>query len=341
MKLIFVGDVMLGRGVNAVLKHNPPSYPWGNTLPIIRPKKELQPASIFQSADLRICNLECVIADTGAPRPNKTFHFRTDPKNVESLKVAGFSPISIANNHTLDFGPQALEQMINILKANSINFAGAGPDITEASMPALEDGGGKYVGMVAFTDNEPGWEAGSKTAGIFYVPIALEDSRAKILFDLIKKTRDDVKVLIVSAHWGPNLGYEPPKEHVSFAHALVDAGADIIYGHSAHVIRGIEIYKGKPIFYSTGNFIDDYAVDELERNDQSFIFVVEVDPPNFKKITLYPTIIKNYRAVLADDENLEAQAVASKMTDLCKNLNTSTVWNSEDKFLEVHLLKEE
>lgn len=321
MKILFVGDVMLGRGVNAALKHNPPSYPWGNTLPI------------FKSADLRICNLECVIADVGEPWPNKTFHFRTDPKNIEVLKLANLSPVSLANNHALDFGPEALGQMINILKKESINFAGAGSDIIEASMPALEDGEGNYIGMIAFTDNEPGWEAKENTPGIFYVPLSLNDKRAKMLFDIIKKTRDDVNILIVSAHWGPNWGYEVPKEQITFAHALIDAGADIIYGHSAHVSRGIEIYKGKPIFYSTGNFIDDYAIDEIERNDQSFIFIVEVDPPEFKKITLFPTIIRNYQAKLA--KNIVAEEIILKMQNLCNMLKTSSKYSREKKYLEI------
>ncbi len=321
MKLIFVGDVMIGRGVNAILRHNPPSYPWGNTL------------SFFHDADLKVCNLECVIADTGKPWPGKTFHFQTDPKNVEVLKIARFSPISIANNHTLDFDAEALEQMTNILKSNSVNFAGAGENIVEASMPVLEDGERNYVGMVAFTDNEPDWEAGNETPGIFYVPINLENSRAKMLFNIIKKTRDDVKVLIVSAHWGPNWGYEVPKEHISFAHALVDAGVDIIYGHSPHVFRGIEIYRGKPILYSAGNFIDDYAIDERERNDQSFIFIVEIEPPNFKKLTLFPTIIRDYQARLAEES--EAEEIASKMKNLCESLHTKSIWNPDLKCLEI------
>lgn len=321
MKILFVGDIMLGRTVNAILKHNPPIFPWGDTL------------SILQNADFKICNLECVIADAGEPWPDKTFHFRTDPKNVEVLNIARFSPISIANNHTLDFGTQALEQMINILKANSINFAGAGSNIDEASMPALEDGGENNVGMIAFTDNEPSWKAKEDKPGIFYVPVDLEDNRAKMLFNIIKRTGDNANVLIVSAHWGPNWGYEPPKEHVSFAHSLVDAGADIIYGHSPHVIRGIEIYKDKPILYSTGNFIDDYAVDEREQNDESFIFIVEIESPKFKKITLYPTVIRNYQAKLA---LLEAEAIVLKMINLCKNFGTLAYWKPKKRVLEIY-----
>lgn len=310
---------MLGRGVNAVLKHNPPLYPWGNTLEIIK------------NADFRICNLECVISDKGDPWPRKTFHFRTDPKNVECLKIAGFSPISIANNHTLDFGIAALEQMTKNLKTNSINFAGAGENIAEASMPALENGD-QNIGLIAFTDNEPEWEADPDKPGIFYVPIDPQDQRAEMLSDSIKKTRNDVKVLIVSAHWGPNWGYEPSKEHIAFARSLIDAGADVVFGHSPHVFRGIEIYKGKPILYSAGNFIDDYAVDERERNNESFIFIVEFDPPECKKITLIPTVIRNYQASLAIDE---AETIALKMINLCKKFNTEISWKPEEKILEV------
>lgn len=322
MKILFVGDVMLGRLVNEVLKHQPPAYPWGDTL------------SIIKSADFKICNLECVISDIGKSLPGKAFNFRTDPKNVQALKIANFSPVSLANNHTLDFGVEALEQSLKILKKNLINFAGAGADVIEASIPAIEDGK-EPLGMIAFTDNEPTWEAKEKGAGVFYVPLDLKDPRAKNLLALVEKTKKQVSILVVSSHWGPNWGYEPPPEQIDFAHSLIDAGADIIYGHSAHVFRGIEIYKGKPIFYSTGDFIDDYAVDEVERNDQSFIFVVELDPPRFKKITLYPTKIQNFQAVLADEE--EAEEISLKMMALCKNLHTSTIWNSKEKLVEVRL----
>lgn len=97
----------------------------------------------------------------------------------------------------------------------------------------------------------------------------------KRLLDTIRAYNRVADYLIVSAHWGSNLGYVPPKEHVAFAHALVDAGADLVFGHSSHVFRGIEVYKDRPILYGAGNFVDDYAVDTIERNDQSFIYLLE------------------------------------------------------------------
>lgn len=323
MKILFVGDVMLGRLVNGILKHNPPPYPWGNTLPII------------SQADIKICNLECVIAGIGKPWPTKAFHFQTDPKNVQVLNIANFSPIAIANNHILDFGPEALEQMTNILKKESINFAGAGADITEASMPALEDGEGNYVGLIAFSDNMPQWEAKESKPGIFFVPVDLKNKKAKKLLGLVQKTRDDVKILIVSAHWGPNFGYQPLKEHIEFAHALIDAGADIIFGHSPHVFEGIEIYKKRPILYGTGDFIDDYAVDEVEKNDESFIFIVETKNQKITNLELYPTIIENCQANLAKNER--AGKIAKKMQKLCQDFKTQAVWQEKRRTLSIKI----
>src|SRR5256884_6992083 len=286
MTLLFVGDVMLGRLVNAVLQEKSPAYPWGDTL------------SLFHDADVRFCNLECAISDWGTPWSvtPKVFHFRSDAKNIETLKAAHIDAVSLANNHTLDFGYEGLFQMMDILGAAGIHYAGAGTTISEASQPAIWEMSGKKIGLIAFTDNEPVWEATQEQPGVFYVPITLKDKRAERLFEMVRKTKDVVDFLIVSAHWGPNWGYTPPAEHIPFAHALIDAGADVIFGHSGHIVRGIEVYKDKPIMYCTGNFIDDYAVDEIERNDRSCIFIVETDGYAISRLLLYPTVIQDFQA---------------------------------------------
>lgn len=315
---------MLGRLVNEFLKTQPSEYVWGDTLPI------------FKNADVRICNLECVISDFGQPwQASKVFHFRSDAKNVEVLKIAGIDPVSIANNHVLDFEYEALLEMMKILGENKINFAGAGVNIQEAMEPAICRIKGENIGLIAFTDSEPVWEASSQKPGIFYVPIDLDDKRAKDLFTIIQKTRDDVDFLIVSCHWGPNWGYTPPKNHIPFAHALIDAGADIIFGHSPHVFRGIEVYKNKLILYSCGNFIDDYAVDEIERNDQSFIFVIETNDNKLTKLLLYPTVIRNFHSLLAED--FEMEEIESKMQRLCMQFNTDALWQEKERKLEIRI----
>jgi poly-gamma-glutamate synthesis protein (capsule biosynthesis protein) len=151
----------------------------------------------------------------------------------------------------------------------------------------------------------------------------------------VRKTREQVDLLLVSAHWGPNWGYSPPREHIPFAHALIEAGADIIFGHSGHIVRGIEIYKGKPILYCTGDFVDDYAVDPGERNDLGFIFVVEIDGRNILRLLLYPTFIKYCQVVRAKDA--ERKQIVAKMQNLCAELQTVTSWNEQEECLEVRM----
>ncbi len=316
---------MLGRLVNQALKEQPPEFPWGNTLPILA------------KANCRFTNLECVMADVGRPWAvtPKVFHFRTDAKNVAVLKAAKINAVSLANNHSLDFEYEALFQMLELLKKAKIAFVGAGADLEAATTPAILKVGREKIGFLAFTDNEPAWEAGLKIPGVFYVPMESNDLRAKNLFHLIEETKKKVDFLIVSAHWGPNWGYAPPPEQPGFAHALIERGADLIFGHSSHVFRGIEIYQDKPILYSTGNFIDDYAVDEIERNDESFIFLVTVEKNQVSQISLYPTLIENFQARLATGN--EAENIALKMQTLCAEMQTPAEWQEKEKLLRISL----
>lgn len=307
MRILFIGDVMLGRLVNEVLKYEKPEYIWGDTL------------KIFKKAELRICNLECVISDKGEPwsLTPKVFHFRSDAKNVEVLKVANINLVSLANNHSLDFGYEAMFEMLEILKKNNIFYAGAGENLNQASEPTILKINNIKIGFLAFTDNEPFWSAEKDKPGIFYVEIKENGKNMNYLLEKIKDTKKEVDYLIISAHWGPNWGYEPLKEHIYFAHKFIDYGADLIFGHSPHIFRGIEIYKNKFILYSTGDFVDDYAVDEIERNDESFIFLWDTEKNIFE---LYPTMIENFRARLAKDK--EKEIIMAKMIRLCQKLKT-------------------
>ncbi len=314
---------MLGRMVNEFLKDMPPAYPWGNVIPILK------------QADLRVCNLECVLANQGKPWSSKAFYFRSDAKNTAVLKEADIGLASLANNHSLDFGYYALENMLNNLSKADIRYAGAGMNSDWAMKPVFKEVNGLKIGFIAFTDNEPTWEAGEGLPGIFYVPIDLKDSRAVRLIESVKEVKNNSDVVIVSAHWGPNWGYYPKSRHIPFAHALIDAGVDIIFGHSAHIFQGIEIYKNKPIFYSTGDFIDDYAVDEIERNDQSFIFMVELEKKEIRKIRLYPVIIRDFQAVAADPS--EAEDAAKKMQTLCEEFKVATYWDSSQGYIEIFI----
>jgi poly-gamma-glutamate capsule biosynthesis protein CapA/YwtB (metallophosphatase superfamily) len=322
LKLLFVGDVMLGRLVNTILKAKPPTYPWGNTL------------ALFREADVRLCNLECVISDRGTPwsATPKVFHFRADAKNVAVLKAARIDAVSLANNHVLDFSYEGLFETLHHLEQAGIRLAGAGATLKEASDPAIWEVQGKKLGFIAITDNEPNWAASGEQPGVWYVPIRVEGKPAQHLFEVVQRTKAEVACLIVSIHWGSNWGYAPPPEHRLFAHALIDHGADIIFGHSSHVVRGIEVYQNRPIIYGAGDFIDDYAVDDVERNDQSFLFMIELNGTTPSRLLLYPTVIRQFQARRA--ENSERHAIVTHMQRLCTQLNTTMIWNEKEKRLE-------
>lgn len=339
MKIALVGDVMLGRLVNDNLKSAPPDYSWGDTL------------SVLNKADFRICNLECIISDRGEPwsATPKVFHFRTDAKNIDVLKAANINLVSLANNHTLDFGYEAMADTLEILDEAKILYAGAGQNKKQARQAAVYKHDNFRLGFIAFSDNEPDWEVTAASPGIFYVPIDFRDQRAKDLLKLVQQTKKDVDCLIVSAHWGGNWGYAPPPEHQVFVRALIELGADVIFGHSAHVFRGTDIYRDRPIIYSAGDFIDDYAVDEIERNDESFIFMLDlqIQPPKpteptgqtrrfgvTKRLMLYPTTIDNFQANLAGERS---RTIAAKMQKLCADLGTKSVWRPKNDYLEIQV----
>jgi poly-gamma-glutamate synthesis protein (capsule biosynthesis protein) len=322
MEIAFVGDVMLGRLVAEELRRRPPEYPWGDTLPLLR------------RADALVGNLEFVLADDGRPWPGKTFHFRADRRAVASLEAAGFALVSVANNHVLDFGTDAALESLATLAQRGIRFAGAGPNAEVARRPAVIRRDDLTIAMLALTDNEPDWEAGPESPGVHHVPVDLRDPRAAALLDAVARQREVVDLLIVSAHWGGNWGVDVPRSHRTFARALVDAGADVVFGHSPHIVRGVEVYRDRPILYGTGDFVDDYAVDPVERNDRSFVFLLRTENAVPTELHMHPTEIVHFQARLADRHAAE---IADSMARRCAALGTRAVWDDDEGCLVVRI----
>ena len=323
LEIAFVGDVMLGRLVAEELRRRPPEYPWGDTLPLLR------------RADALVGNLEFVLADDGEPWPGKVFHFRADRPAVASLEAAGFALVSAANNHLLDFGTDAALESLATLAQRGIRFAGAGANADAARRPAVIRRDDLTIAMLAFTDNEPDWEARPESPGVHHVPVDLDDPRAAALLDAVAREREVVDVLIVSAHWGGNWGVDVPRSHRAFARALVDAGADVVFGHSPHIVRGVEVYRDRPILYGAGDFIDDYMVDPVERNDRSFVFVLSTEDAVPTELRLHPTEIVDFHVRLAD---WHAAEIANGMAHRCAALGTHAVWDDDEGCLVIRIL---
>ncbi|HLB58767.1 MAG TPA: CapA family protein [Bdellovibrionota bacterium] len=322
IRIALTGDVMLGRLVDRyVLRAKPfhAEYVWGNTL------------TLLQKADLRLINLECVISQKGKPVP-KTFNFRANPKAVDVLKAAYIEGVSLANNHSLDYGVEAFIECIKLLDENHILHAGAGRNLNDALKPAIFKVKDSTIALVSLTDNEPSWEAGENQPGVNYIRYDSNGLKEPYLAR-IKKQLESAKlsaeIIIASAHVGPNWGTPSPAMQ-TFAHQLIEFGADLYWGHSNHTTQGIEWYKNKPILYSTGDFIDDYAIDPIERNDLSFIFFVDIEGENIVDIQLLPTTIENLQANIA--KGSEAEWVMEWMDERCESFGTQ-IKREEEKLI--------
>lgn len=286
VSLALTGDVMLGRLVDRYVLGDPaadPAYVWGDT------------GALFAQADLRLINLECVIVADCQVRPaaHKAFTFCARPRAIEALRAVQVDCVALANNHVLDFGSDALLEMLDRLDQQRIARAGAGRTLEEAVRPAVLSAGDLTVGVIGITDNEPDWEAGATRPGTSYVDYDIDGLTAPYLDRLrrtLAATKQRTDLAIVSAHVGPNWG-EPSPAMQALARQVIDLGADLYWGHSNHATRGVEIYHGRPILYSTGDFVDDYAVDPDERNDLSFLFQVMVEGKCLHRLLLHPVKI--------------------------------------------------
>ncbi|MBH8561931.1 CapA family protein [Nostoc sp. CENA67] len=325
--LAFIGDVMLGRGVNEQMKRKSPESLWGDVLPILR------------GADAVIANLECAITQQTQEwsRTPKMFYFRADPTAVEVLRTANIQCVSLANNHILDFNDQGLLDTLKYLNAAGIHHVGAGRDISEATTPMIMDIAGLRVGMIALTDNEPDFAATKDSPGINYLEIIPNPLTLSLIESAVVQLRQaGAKLVVLSAHWGPNMVISPPLHFRQFAHAVVDSGVDIFHGHSAHIFQGVENYKQGLILYDTGDFLDDYAVDPVLRNDWSFVFLVEVSDRGLYKLRLIPVVLQYAQVDLAKGE--EFTAICHRMQALCAAFNTDIFKTAEG--LEVKLRNE-
>ncbi len=296
MRIALTGDVMLGRLVDQYVIQDRFVHPvalWGDVLPVM------------WNADCRFINLECVISGRGQEwhPTTKAFHFRASPRALEFLKAAKIDGVTLANNHVLDFGTDALSDCLTLLDQAGIKRTGAGSTLQESLTPAFLELPKGHVALVAVTDNEPEWEATAKKAGVNYVSYdhrgLMEPYRATIA-RMLSSARSGADLVIVSAHVGPNWG-EPSQAMQALAHDLLNLGADLYWGHSNHTPQRIESYKGKAILYSTGDFIDDYMVDQDQHNDLSFLFILEVEKGRVARIRLYPTCVEDLRVRLANE----------------------------------------
>ncbi len=276
LSLVFLGDLMLGRGVSRVLPRRGPDWFWGDTLPLLR------------AADGVIANLESPITTRTRRAFWKAFHFRAVPEAAGILAAGGVRCLALANNHMLDYGAEGLADTIAALDRAGIAHAGAGADASAAAAPALFAAGADRIGVVVATDTMPEFAAGPATPGTHYIAIDGAEDAARLAPAIAHLRAAGATFLVLSLHWGPNMRLSPPERYRSFARAAIGAGIDVVHGHSAHLTQGVERCGRGLILYDTGNFIDDYWKFPFLPDDWSFVFAVSRWPDGRLDLALTP-----------------------------------------------------
>jgi poly-gamma-glutamate capsule biosynthesis protein CapA/YwtB (metallophosphatase superfamily) len=252
-----LGDVMLGRKVAERLVRDPGAEVWSPQL-----------REICRACDLLVLNLECCVSARGERTSliaGKPFFFRAPPAGVEALRAIGASLAGIANNHTLDFGVDALADTLSHLHGAGIPTVGAGLDIENAQRGAVVEAGSARLGVVAMSDHPSEFGAEDARPGIAHA--ALRRGLPDWITAELARLREEADYVLAFPHWGPNMSPSPAGWQRERAHELLAAGADAVAGHSAHVFHGVELNPRGTVLYDLGDALDDYAIDPALRND--------------------------------------------------------------------------
>jgi poly-gamma-glutamate capsule biosynthesis protein CapA/YwtB (metallophosphatase superfamily) len=302
VRLALAGDTMLGRRVGEALRSQPPEA-------LVAPEV----VAAAREADLFVLNLECCIAEGGRrwPDPSKPFFFRAPPRAVEVLVHLGVDCVTLANNHALDYGEEALLETFEHLEAAGIRWVGAGPDVERARAPVTLAAGGLRLAVLGVTDHPSDYAAGPGRPGVAWDP--LEGVPAWIREAIAGADADAV---LVTPHWGPNMVADPVPSVRAAARELVEAGARLVAGHSAHVFHGV---AGR-VLYDLGEFLDDYAVDPVLRNDVGLLFLVDLDAEGPVRLEALPLTLDYCHTRLAAPE--DACWARERFTAACRRLGT-------------------
>ncbi|WP_346838719.1 CapA family protein [Microbulbifer sp. SAOS-129_SWC] len=281
-RLLLAGDVMTGRGIDQILpgagdaqiyesymhsargyvtlaeERNGPisvpvsvDYPWGEALALMAAR----------NAHCRIVNLETAVTRCDDFWRGKSINYRMHPDNMPTLSAAHIDLCSLANNHVLDWGYGGLAETLQVLRRAGIGTAGAGETLAAAAAPAVFPLGGQRLLLFACGHPSSGvperWAANGDRAGVYLIGELSTQTVAEIA-RRIEDSRQPGDIVVISIHWGGNWGYRIPHERRRFAHWLIDAGADLVFGHSSHHPQGAEVYRERAILYGCGDLINDY-----------------------------------------------------------------------------------
>ena len=243
-KVVFVGDVMLAETEKTGQLVAQGGDPF------------LKVRAMLSAADLRVANFESSAGTKGKPDQEKPFSFRTSQFALPGF-ASLFEAAGLANNHAGDFGKEDFAETVDALRKAGTTPFGGGRNQLEAHRAAIFERNGVKIALLGYLDFFPRWFAATQNIpGVAWLD---EDQSA---LDIAKARADGADVVLVIPHWG--IEHEPQANHRQrrIARVLIDAGADAVIGGHPHVVQDYEVYKGKPIIYSLGNFVFDGFQDE-------------------------------------------------------------------------------
>lgn len=314
LTIVAVGDILLGRGVGSRLVKAQKDYKY--------PFEKV--VGFLKEGDVVFGNLEEPITDSshsliGIHQGGK-YVLKNDVEAFEGIKYAGFNLLSLANNHILDYYDKGLYDTLEILDRNNIAHSGAGKNLEEARKPAIIEKKGLKIGMLSYTDMAEVLYKGNPP--LRFIAEKERYGVAPRKYDYIKedveKAREEVDILIVALHWGVEESFEILPEQVDLSHKLLDQGVDVILGHHPHQFHGIEIYKGKPVIYSLGNFIFDQNDPE---NQEAFIVDMKFEEKKLSSLSALPirTIGKTQVVPVVGKD---AEELLNRELELCRKLDS-------------------
>jgi poly-gamma-glutamate capsule biosynthesis protein CapA/YwtB (metallophosphatase superfamily) len=341
--IFLTGDVMTGRAIDQLLPHpgdptlresvvsdartyislaeqtNGPipapidfAWPWGEALEIV---DQFAP-------DVRLLNLETSITTGGEFARGKVVHYRMHPDNIGCLTAIRPDVCALANNHILDFGYQGLTDTLRTLDDAGIRSVGAGLDAKSAERPAVV--GRVVIASCGMSSSgiPPGWAATGRRPGVAYVP-DMSDRSADIIAHHVTALKGADDIAVVSVHWGSNWGYAVDSAQIRFAHRLIDAGVDLVHGHSSHHPRPIEIYRGKLVMYGCGDTIDDYegiSTYESFRHELRLLHFASIDSESGTVLRMVPMRMRRMRLERAPEQ--DAAWLRASMAEMSRSFGT-------------------
>jgi len=244
--LIFAGDLMLADGPGqTIAQGGDPLAPF---------------AAILETADYRIGNLEVPVASSGQPHATKIVTFRAEPNTLTVLR-GRFDAVSLANNHSGDYGHEAFVETMQHLANTGIAYFGGGRNLAEAHRPLWIEKNGLKIAVLGYNEFKPrAFQAGPTWPGVAWS----EDDL--VVADIRAAKAAGADLVIPFMHWGWEKETQPSERQKTLARKMIDAGAALVVGGHPHVTQGAEIYQGKPIIYSLGNFVfDGFDYPEAQR----------------------------------------------------------------------------